>query len=159
MRLSKKFSELLLQYKAASRRAKSEIFQKMKKNATNFADWTMIYQYGDDTIRKDAQRKMEKLVLSGKTAADIQLNILELFLMCSSLCLILRFSTSDLAILSSVTAYRVSPASGTSGRPKTSTGIEGPAFLMALPLSSYMALTLPIMAPHTTESPCLNVPL
>lgn len=80
MRLSKKFSELLLQYKAASRRAKSEIFQKMKKNATNFADWTMIYQYGDDTIRKDAQRKMEKLVLSGKTAADIQLNILELFL-------------------------------------------------------------------------------
>lgn len=80
MRYSKKFSELLLQYKAVSHKTKSEIFQKMKRNAKNFADWTMIYQYGDSSVRKDAQRRMEKLVLEGKTTSDIQLNMLELFM-------------------------------------------------------------------------------
>jgi len=48
------------------------------------------------------------------------------------------------AIFSSVTTRNSSPAEGTPERPWTSTGIEGPAFLMGLPLSSSIARTLPL---------------
>ena len=52
----------------------------MKKKAKNFSDWTAIYQYGGDTIRKEAQHEMEKLVLNGRSKTNVRLNILELFL-------------------------------------------------------------------------------
>lgn len=80
MRNSKKFYELLLQYEAASIRRRTPIFWEMEKEAKTFSDWTSVYQYAGDSIRKDAQRQMEKLVLRGNKASNIQLNILELFL-------------------------------------------------------------------------------
>lgn len=82
MRKSKEFNELLIRYESASLSSplKSDIFQKMKKAAKNFSDWTAVYQYGDSSIRKDAQRKMEDLVFQANDKEDLQLNILELFM-------------------------------------------------------------------------------
>lgn len=80
MRNSKKFHELLLQYEATSISKRTPIFWEMKDNARTFADWAAIYQYGGDSIRKDAQREMERLVLKDNKVSDIQMNILELFL-------------------------------------------------------------------------------
>ena len=80
MRNSKKFHSLLLQYEATSIAKRTSIFWNMKKEAKTFADWSSIYQYAGDSIRKDAQREMERLVLRGSTVFDIQLNILELFI-------------------------------------------------------------------------------
>lgn len=80
MRNSKKFYELLLQYEATSIAKRTPIFWKMKNNARTFADWTAIYQYADDSIRTDAQQEMKTKVLKGKNLSDIQLNILELFM-------------------------------------------------------------------------------
>ena len=82
MRHSKKFNELLLQYEATPLLSgrKSEIFWRMMRAARTFSDWASIYQYADSSIRKDAQREMETKVLRGKSVFDIQLNILELFL-------------------------------------------------------------------------------
>ena len=52
----------------------------------------------------------------------------------------------------------MSPAAGTSERPRISTGLEGPAFLTLLPLSSIIALILPKAAPATIGSPTFKVP-
>ena len=82
MRKSKEFNELLVRYESASLSSplKSDIFQKMKGKAKNFSDWTAVYQYGGSSIRKDAQRKMEKLVFKAENTQDLQLNIIELFM-------------------------------------------------------------------------------
>ena len=56
------------------------------------------------------------------------------------------------------TTISVSPAAGTSERPMISTGIDGPAFLTCLPLSSMSARILPYAAPTTTTSPTRSVP-
>lgn len=82
MRKTEEFNKLLLRYEAASLASplKSDIFWRMREKAKSFSDWTAIYQYGDSSIRKDAQREMEKLVLKGDEMSDIQLNILELFM-------------------------------------------------------------------------------
>ena len=82
MRRTKKFNEILLQYEATSFSSprKSKLFGEMRKKAKSFSDWASVYQYAGDSIRKDAQREMERLVLRGKYASHVQLNILELFL-------------------------------------------------------------------------------
>ena len=82
MRKSKDFNELLIRYESSSLGSplKSDVFQKMRKTAKNFSDWTAVYQYADSSIRKDAQRKMEKLVFKAENTQDLQLNILELFM-------------------------------------------------------------------------------
>ena len=51
-----------------------------------------------------------------------------------------------------------SPACGTSVKPWISTGIDGPAALMALPFSSNMARTRPNVWPANTTSPTFKVP-
>lgn len=82
MRKTEEFNKLLLRYEAASLASplKSDIFWRMREKAKSFSDWTAIFQYGDSSIRKDAQREMERLVLKGNDRSDIQLNILELFM-------------------------------------------------------------------------------
>ena len=60
--------------------------------------------------------------------------------------------------LSASPAYRISPASGTSSRPIIDTGVDGNAEFTRLPLSSVIALILPVTVPTIIESPTLNVP-
>ncbi len=52
----------------------------------------------------------------------------------------------------------LSPALGTSSSPSTETAIDGPAALTALPLSSNMARTRPIVVPERILSPVCSVP-
>ena len=52
----------------------------------------------------------------------------------------------------------LSPAAGTSDKPSISTGIDGPADLIFLPVSSNIALILPYVDPTNIESPTCNVP-
>ena len=52
----------------------------------------------------------------------------------------------------------MSPACGTSVKPKISTGVEGAAFLTLSPESESRALTLPHTFPTTTQLPVFNVP-
>ena len=52
-----------------------------------------------------------------------------------------------------------SPAAGTSDKPWTSTGIDGPASLMLLPSSSVIARTRPYTLPTKMLSPFFSVPL
>jgi len=80
MRNSKNFKKLLNQYESTPISTRSSLFQKMKRNARTFSDWASVYQYAGYSIRKDAQREMERLVLRGDTVSNIQLNILELFM-------------------------------------------------------------------------------
>ena len=84
MRHSKEFNKLLLQYEALphSSSEKTGLFFKMMGKAQSFSDWASIYQYAGESIRKDAQRKMESKVLKGVTKEDVQMNIHELFLIC-----------------------------------------------------------------------------
>ena len=74
--------------------------------------------------------------------------------------LILSFLISAifLAVFSSLTTTNLSPAAGTSESPKTSTGIDGPADLIFLPISSNIALILPYVDPTKIESPTCKVP-
>ena len=53
----------------------------------------------------------------------------------------------------------MTPASGTSFIPIISTGLDGPASWIRLPLSSNMARTFPCLLPVTMVSPCLRVPV
>ena len=69
-----------------------------------------------------------------------------------------KVSANCFAVLSFSCAIRISPAFGTSERPKISTGVEGPASFTLHPLSSTMALTLPCAAPADTKSPTCSVP-
>lgn len=82
MRKTKEFNKILLQYEATSFSSprKSKLFGEMRRKAKSFSDWATVYQYAGDSIRKDAQREMERLVLKGRYASHVQLNILELFL-------------------------------------------------------------------------------
>ena len=82
MRKSKEFNELLLQYEAASLASgrRPGIFRKMRIKAKTFSDWTEIYHYAGDKIRYEALDMMRETVLKGRTLVDIQLNIMELFL-------------------------------------------------------------------------------
>ena len=59
------------------------------------------------------------------------------------------FSSSDAS---------TSPASGTSERPSTSTGTDGPAFFTFSPRSLIIARTLPKVVPAMMESPIRSVP-
>ncbi len=63
-----------------------------------------------------------------------------------------------LAVRSSATTSRRSPACGTSGNPSKLTGVLGGAFWMRLPRSLNIARTLPAMEPTTILSPILSVP-
>ena len=86
-RKTKKFSELLLQYEAMTNREKAEtrfFFVKLMPQAKNFSDWTVIYSYGDDSVRKDALWKMKENAIHGLSRSEIKLNILELFLVIDS---------------------------------------------------------------------------
>ena len=76
------FEKLLRKYEAMSlsQRYNSCIFWDMEEMAQTFSDWAAIYQYGDDSLRKDAQREMEELWINDKDNSDVQLNIVELFL-------------------------------------------------------------------------------
>ena len=60
---------------------------------------------------------------------------------------ILRYCAMPLALSRSATTRKVSPESGMDSRPRTSTGVEGPASSMARPRSSNMARTLPKVLP------------
>lgn len=82
MRHNKQFYELLLQYEAASLASglRPGIFQKMRKKAKTFSDWTEIYHYAGDEIRHEALDRMKETVLKGRTLINIQLNIMELFM-------------------------------------------------------------------------------
>jgi len=82
-RKTKKFRELLSQYEAMTNREKANtrfFFTDLMPSAQNFSDWTVIYHYGGDTVRKDALRKMKLNAICGRSRSEIQLNILELFL-------------------------------------------------------------------------------
>ncbi len=57
--------------------------------------------------------------------------------------LVERLAAASRAVFSSETTVMVSPAEGTSLRPMISTGTEGPAFFVCLPLSSMSARILP----------------
>ena len=65
----------------------------------------------------------------------------------------LRSSTSSLAMRSSATALKVSPAPGTSLMPAISTGMDGPASVTRWPLSFIIVLTLPTAVPAMIISP------
>ena len=82
MRKSKEFNELLLQYEATSLASglRPNIFKKMRKKAKTFSDWTEIYHYASDEIRHEALDMMRETVLKGRTLVNVQLNIMELFL-------------------------------------------------------------------------------
>ena len=54
-----------------------------------------------------------------------------------------RFVASAFAAFSFFATVKRSPASGTSLRPSTSTGVDGPAVLMRLPSESVIALIRP----------------
>ena len=82
---------------------------------------------------------------------------LELSLISSSFFLAIRFSATLRAVFSSVLS-KISPAWGTSLRPKTSTGVEGRAFLTFSPRSLTMARTLPKLVPAIMVSPMCRVP-
>ena len=68
-------------------------------------------------------------------------------------------SLGDLAAreMSSATA-KLSPALGTTSRPETSTGVDGPARSIERPLSLKRARTRPKPSPQTMTSPTCNVP-
>src|SRR5207237_1147147 len=68
-------------------------------------------------------------------------------------------ATRARAAFSSGTTRRTSPASGTSGSPRISTGREGSARPTFLSLSSTIARTLPNVVPATTRSPRSSVPV
>ncbi|CFN68963.1 Uncharacterised protein [Bordetella pertussis] len=70
-----------------------------------------------------------------------------------------RNSAISRALRSSDSTISSSPAAGTSVRPWISTGIDGPAVWICLPFSSSMARTRPKLAPASTTSPRLSVPL
>ena len=55
----------------------------------------------------------------------------------------LRCSTIVRAAFSSGTTRRMSPACGTSDRPRTTAGVAGPAFVIRFPLSFSRARTFP----------------
>ena len=69
-----------------------------------------------------------------------------------------RFSATDLAVRSSGATTKPSPASATSLRPSTCTGIDGPASLTCSPRWSMRARTRPQAGPATSGSPTLRVP-
>jgi len=58
-----------------------------------------------------------------------------------------RVSTAARAAFSSATTRRMSPASGTSWRPSTTTAVAGPVFATRLPEAVSSARTLPHVAP------------
>ena len=68
------------------------------------------------------------------------------------------YSAISLALDSVSTTWAKSPAFGVPDKPKTSTGVEGPASWILFPLSSNKALTLPDSLPTTIMSPTLSVP-
>ena len=63
---------------------------------------------------------------------------------------------SSRAAFSSATTRRMSPASGTSDRPRTTTALAGPACLTRLPRSFSSARTRPNVSPTTMMSPTLE---
>ena len=63
------------------------------------------------------------------------------------------------AVFSSGATTKRSPEMATSDRPRTCTGVDGPASLTWSPLSSISARTRPQAAPATRGSPTLRVPL
>ena len=73
-----------------------------------------------------------------------------------------RCSTSALAAFSSLTTLKISPASGTPSRPSTSTGVDGPASVIAWPLSPSMARIFPVVLarprPDRRGAACLPRP-
>ena len=73
-------------------------------------------------------------------------------------CSDLRCSANSRAMRSSATAWKSSPASGTSPMPMISTGTEGPASVTFWPLSLVMARTRPTAVPAMITSPCFRVP-
>ena len=73
-------------------------------------------------------------------------------------CSCLRCSTSSRAMRSSATAWKSSPAPGTSPMPMISTGTEGPASVSFSPLALVMARTRPTAVPAMITSPCFRVP-
>ena len=79
-------------------------------------------------------------------------------LLASAFCSSLRCATNSRAIFSSLTTWKTSPADGTSDNPTISTGIEGPASLIRLPLSSVITRTRPTAVPATTTFPACSVP-
>ena len=81
-RKTQKFRKMLHKYEAMSlsKRYSSNLISKMMDVATSFSDWTSIFQYGNDSIRIDAQRNMEKTVFLDKEDKNVQLNIIELFM-------------------------------------------------------------------------------
>ena len=70
-----------------------------------------------------------------------------------------RCSASRLATFSERRTSKRSPAGGTSFRPITSTGVDGPAELMRLPSWSAMARMRPEASPQITASPWWRVPV
>ena len=70
-----------------------------------------------------------------------------------------RNSATSRAFFSSANTSASSPALGTSDKPKISTGIDGVATSIGLPVSSSMARTLPNAVPASSISPLRSVPL
>lgn len=77
------FENLLQKYEKKqpnSKRKNNFFLGRLLPNAKSFSDWTVIFDLGDDSVRKDALREMKKYAISGKSREEIQLNILELWL-------------------------------------------------------------------------------
>ncbi len=70
----------------------------------------------------------------------------------------MRVSAASRALRSSATANTSSPAFGTPDKPSTSAGIDGPASLIACPVSSNIARTRPNSWPASNMSPWCSVP-
>lgn len=77
------FEKLLRKYEEKqpnSKRKNNFFLRRLLPNAKSFSDWTVIFDLGDDSVRKDALGEMKKYAISGKSREEIQLNILELWL-------------------------------------------------------------------------------
>jgi len=82
-RCSKLFMNLLSKYKGKqnySKRKNNFFSYRLMYNAKNFAEWAKIYELGDSSIRKDALRKMEELVICKSSREETKMNILAIFL-------------------------------------------------------------------------------
>ena len=62
------------------------------------------------------------------------------------------------ALAASVSAWKASPGCGRPPRPRTSTGVAGPAVFCCRPRSSMSARTLPTIVPAMSVSPTRSVP-
>lgn len=75
------FKSLYRQYKRLGLRAEGRhaLYERMVANAEHFAEWAIVYQFGDDTYRYTALENMKNTIFDEVKSVDVQMNIMELF--------------------------------------------------------------------------------